>query len=119
MSDAATITAVIVHPDARVETVDIVPDLEHLKAALGGGWLEAIRGNFDGTDWFGYCDEEGKIKGLPINHLATTLASSLGWYGAGEDYLSGPVVFVGTVDRHGDDTSVPADVLEFISAVVA
>lgn len=71
-----------------------------LKDAIGGGWLEPI----SGRGWSAYCDEEGKIKGLPVNVRATRLARLLGWHT--QDILVGPVVFLGPVDNEGDDTDV-------------
>lgn len=73
---------------------------------LDGGYLEGIGGDFDGVRWSGYCDEEGKLKGLPMNVAATSFAQAVGWPVSG-DVLCGPVVFVGPPDEEGFDTSVP------------
>jgi hypothetical protein len=88
-----------------VETVqadvrDIEPSLDGFQAIVGG-WLEGIGGD----DWRGYCDEEGKIKGLPVNVRATRLARLFGWPSG--DLLCGPVVFVGPPDEEGEDTDLP------------
>lgn len=88
-----------------VETVqadvrEIEPTLDGFKAVIGG-WLEGI-----GDDhWRAYCDEEGKIKGLPVNIRATRLARTLGWLTG--DVLCGPVVFMGPPDEEGMETAVP------------
>jgi len=75
-------------------------DLEGMREAVGGGYIEGIGG--DG--WTGYCDEEGKINGLPLNIRATRLAWFLGW--PEDDVLCGPVVFLGPVDDEGEETDV-------------
>ena len=88
--------------------------------ALVGGWIEGIAGDADKIGpagdftWFGYVDEEGKIKGLPVNEPATALASAIGWYGAGSDVLCGPVVFLGPVDGEGDDSDVPQFLIDTV-----
>lgn len=55
------------------------PTLQLLKAAIGGGYLEAVPG-FDTIEHAGelhrcvaFCDEEGKLNSLPINNWATML----------------------------------------------
>jgi hypothetical protein len=52
-------------------------ELEELKAGIGGGYLERVPGftsiGFAGVvmDCVAFCDEDGKRKELPINHIAT------------------------------------------------
>jgi hypothetical protein len=85
--------------------------LEELKGAVGGGWLEAVPG-FTTLPWGGivmdcvaFCDEEGKLKNLPHNQVATDLwEQSLRRKGvnlyaphpfrAEPDYLVGPIAVV-------------------------
>lgn len=45
--------------------VEIPPTLEAMKAAIGGGWIEIVP--LDRTGLELCCDEEGKLKGLPMN----------------------------------------------------
>jgi len=97
-----TITVLIVPVEGAPRVETITPDLDTFKGLLDGGWLEGIAGN----GWTGYCDEEGKLKGLPINMAATMLAHAHGWPRG--DLLCGPVVFMGPTDREGEDTTVPA-----------
>lgn len=101
------IKALIVHPDRTVEHTSLVGDLASLRDAIGGGWLEGVGASL-GADWFGYCDEEGKPKGLPINALATDIAHQLGW--PVDDALRGAVVFVGQ-GADGDEADVPQRVV--------
>jgi len=59
-----------------VEHLDAAPTLEQLKAHIPG-WLEKVPGfSLDRHDgrWrkcVALCDEEGKLKGLPVNEQAT------------------------------------------------
>ena len=56
-----------------------------------------------------YVNEEGLMKGLPINPMASALATEhfLEFLPAGEDYLLvGNAVFVGVVDEQGYSTSL-------------
>lgn len=93
------------HGPARVE--EITPDLPTFQRIVGG-YIEPISG--DG--WGAYCNEEGKINGLPVNGLASAIAYIIGW--PSEDVLHGTVVFTGPVDADGDETSVPQSVLDAI-----
>jgi Domain of unknown function (DUF3846) len=98
------IRALVVPGDrpAYVKEFDVRDSFATLRGLLNDGYLEGIRG--DG--WFAYCDEEGKLKGLPVNLLATGIARTHGWR-AGDDMLCGPVVFLGPPDNNGDETSAP------------
>jgi len=77
--------------------IDHPPTLEELRNKLGGGYLELVP-LF--TEWHGercaaFCDEEGKLKSLPINVLATSA-----WYSSAgpdrriSDVLVGPIVVI-------------------------
>ncbi len=76
--------------------------LAELKAAIGGGHLEFL-GLGDGR--LMVFDEEGKLKGFPINEAATLLAQPR--LGPG-DYLVGDVLVcrVELVDRTREDDDV-------------
>ncbi len=100
------IRALIVRHGEVLDT-EIGTDLDSLQTAVGG-WIEGVS-PVEG-DWHAYCDEEGKLKGLPINHRATRLAHYLGWPEG--DVLCGPVVFVGEYDDEGEITDVPRHVIE-------
>jgi hypothetical protein len=102
-------TVLKVDTDGTVTELVLDGSLDGFIAAIGGGWLEAITG----PGWSAFCDEEGKIKGLPPNTLATGAAILLGW-GHG-DVLCGPVLFLGPPDRHGNETDVPAKVREVLA----
>jgi hypothetical protein len=76
-----------------------VPELEELQALVGGSIeIVPLWDEFAGEEALAICNEEGKIKNLPVNHAATTL-----WYshlgkrvqGRGhDDVLVGDVVVI-------------------------
>ena len=105
----ATVDAYIILPGTTGYRTPVTPTLEGLQQHLDGGWLEAIHPNRGTIPWHAYCDEEGKLKGLPMNRFATILARTLGWYT--EDVLVGTVIFLGSTDD-GEEADVPAPVLE-------
>lgn len=88
----------------EVATVDGPPDLPLLKAAIGGGYLEVVpRFNTIAHDGVrhrcvAFCDEDGKLKQLPVNRPATLLwnAAMLRSHGCGcdPDYLVGQIAVV-------------------------
>jgi hypothetical protein len=85
-------------------------DLEWLQHTVGG-YIEIFTGR---PGWHGYCNEEGKLLGLPINKLATGFARELGWNDRGVDFIVGDVVFLGNgVD--GEEASVPEWLLDDFS----
>ena len=73
--------------------------LDGLQAAVGG-WIEYVPNDMDVTL---YCNEEGKIEGLPPNPVATAI---FGKFLMQHDYLAGDVVIIGTQDEEGNDTSL-------------
>jgi hypothetical protein len=77
-----------------VELRTIDNTLEEFQAQVGG-YIEGFHA-YDVDDWFGYCDEEGKLKAKPVNVRATRLARSLGWTVYGR--LNGDVFFVGKAE---------------------
>jgi Domain of unknown function (DUF3846) len=88
---------------------DIVPvevnSLEDLQAAVGG-YVERI----DFRDAVGFVDEDGKDKLL----LPNRRASALWWKLVGQtgDSLCGPVLMMGLEDDEGDNTDVPAGIVD-------
>jgi hypothetical protein len=82
-----------------------------------GGYIEAI--SFGDKPYFCYINEEGKFLGLEENKAATRL-----WYNSGQivllgDYIAGDVVFFGQVDEEGNDTDIPASLLDELSRYVS
>lgn len=64
-----------------------------------GGWIEFVYVD-DGVHL--YCNEEGKIHGLPINPEATRISGIRG------DFLCGDVIFLGETDE-GAEADVPEE----------
>lgn len=101
------VKALVVETHGQARVVETPGELDDLRRLLGGGWLEGV-GAAD-ADWHAYVDEEGKIKGLPLNPRATAVARQLGWPSG--DVLCGPVVFLGT-GREGEEADCPSHILE-------
>ncbi len=57
------------------EELTAQPSLKQLQAAIGGGYIEGVPlfASFKGEECVTFCDEEGKMNGLPINVAATNL----------------------------------------------
>lgn len=85
----------------------ITNEMECVRMYFNGGYMEGISGN----GWVALVDDEGLIKELPINDLATALARFGGWANP-YDALYGPVLFAGPPDRHHNLTDVPQWVLD-------
>jgi hypothetical protein len=107
---------------AHGEVREISQDLDSLQS-LVGGYLEAVygldaNGNLDVTI---YLNEEGKIRQMPINAIAT----QLWWYHIdpgmrGRDVLCGPAVILGAPDAAGEDLlPVPQHVIDAYHEIVA
>lgn len=101
-----TITSVTLHVDGTVTQNDTPLTLEYLQGQVEG-YIEAVRPG----DITIYINEEGKLKGLPINTRATELWWELDERFRGYDVLCGNVVVTGQPDRQGEDTNIPGHML--------
>lgn len=65
---------IVIRVDGTIEATEIVkqPKLEELQAAVGG-YLEGVPllDTYEGADCIAYCNEEGKLKRLPMNVKAS------------------------------------------------
>jgi hypothetical protein len=89
-----------------VEVIDLSDDtLTKLQDAVGG-WVQAVDLTEDVTLW---CNEEGKMNGLPFNAIATSL-----WIDKfGEtDIIVGDVVLTGGADDEGELLTLTAEALD-------
>ena len=81
-----------------------------------GGWIEHVA--LSRTLGF-YCNEEGKIHGLPYNEFGTELMAA--YFGFESDVIVGPIVLVGGVDEEGDhldlDDTVVAEILTLLEGL--
>lgn len=102
-----TIDVLVVTPEghATIETTE--PTLDNLKSLIGGGWLENIGGVMG--EWIAYGDEEGNLKGLPLNPMAAGVIQAMG----GMPVLPvGTCIFVGMKYVGGEDGYTEADIPE-------
>lgn len=91
--------------DYKITRLSSVPDLDQLQAAVKGHIeLVPFFNKFMGYRCVAFCNEEGKLKNLPVNTKAQTLwASSLNRACINEDTLVGDVVIIS-----GDDELLEA-----------
>ena len=87
--------ALLIDPFDNVTEITVA-SLEDMQAAVGG-YIEGVQLK----DGFMYCNEEGKLTGLPANRIATQLAQTLPY-----DIIVGSVIVFGNGDANGNDTHV-------------
>lgn len=107
----STIRVGVIDPGSNVVVLRrITPDLDTFQS-LVGGFIEHIDLGIAGLG--AYLNEEGKLNGLPLNHLATEL-----WWNAygPTDMLVGPVVLVGPPDADGNDTGLTQNHIDDLRA---
>ena len=84
--------------DVQVRAIDIAEnnkELENLQREVGG-WVQAIELTPTITMW---CNEEGKLIGLPLNYAATRIWTKVFGY---TDAIMGKAVFTGGSDEDGE-----------------
>jgi hypothetical protein len=107
MSDTRTVATITT--TGGIEIWQLPNDPEQETRALGdavGGWIQAIR---IGDRAIMYVNEEGKLRGLPINAIARQIAKAAGL----RDIIVGPAVLVG-YDGTADIASLPPDWLNHL-----
>lgn len=82
-------------------TVEELPDAsyETIRAGVGGGWIQAIQIASN----YMYMDEEGKLKELPYNHLATMIARPVLFP---DDDIRGDAVICGPGNADGEHLEI-------------
>lgn len=105
MVEGRAVKVLAIHPDGSARVESIPEELESMRAAIGGGWLEGVM--LRGCHL--YCDEEGFLKNLRQNPGATLLARRLGY--GGREVLRGQVIFLGEGPA-GAEGHVPDEVVE-------
>lgn len=104
----AKIRAVIVDPEGTFREAEIDNDLGAFQAVVGG-YIEGVIGNVATI----YVNEEGLLRSLPFNPLATLFANRiLGHLGM---RLFGTALIVGPSDGEGNDTPVRPAVVDYFT----
>ena len=97
----------------EVVAIDITADsLEYLQTAVGG-WVQAIDIATDMTMW---CNEEGKLIGLPHNPYAQFMWDKA--FGAHTDYIVGDIVLTGGTDSEGYTLGLTDEQVQIINGIV-
>ncbi len=109
-----TKTALQVKTTGEVTELDLSSDsLNKLQTAVGG-WVQAIDLASDLSMW---CNEEGKLTGLPHNPYAQYMWDKV--FGAHTDYLVGDIVLTGGTDSEGETIGLTQEQVDIIKAVTA
>jgi hypothetical protein len=83
-----------------VHTSEDAPDYDTLSKTVGG-WIEGVA--LEGVT--AYCNEEGKLMGLPRNEVATSLAHrDEAIYP--NDFIVGDMIVLGPLDDEGESVSL-------------
>lgn len=107
-------TALQVKTSGEVTELDLTSDsLTTLQTAVGG-WVQAIDLASDLSMW---CNEEGKLTGLPHNPYAQFMWDKV--FGAHTDYIVGDVVLTGGTDSEGETIGLTQEQVDIIKAVTA
>lgn len=105
-------TALQVTTTGEVTELDLSSDsLQTLQTAVGG-WVQAIDLASDLSMW---CNEEGKLTGLPHNPYAQFMWDEV--FGAHTDYLVGDIVLTGGTDSEGETIGLTQEQVDIIKAV--
>jgi len=106
--DFKPVKVIIIPPDGPAEERVISQELRNLQSIVGG-YIEAVSTMYDKAgvaQAIFWCNEEGKLQGMPLNRRATAL-----WYtiegGPTGDYLCGTVILSGGSDPEGDILPLP------------
>lgn len=107
-------TALQVKTSGEVTELDLTSDsLTTLQTAVGG-WVQAIDLASDLSMW---CNEEGKLTGLPHNPYAQFMWDKV--FGAHTDYIVGDIVLTGGTDSEGETIGLTQEQVDIIKAVTA
>jgi len=107
--------ALVIGTDSSVSFADLdAPEGSYkvLSNAVGG-WIECVAISDDLTMW---CNEEGKLDGLPVNDIATKIFQNR--FGA-VDVIMGNVVLTGGADDEGDDLGLTEEQVQLFTFVAS
>ena len=86
---------IIIHPDATIEVVESCGGCDEIQRLVGGFFENVSLLRFPVSYLVASVDEDGKLKGLPINPLATYI------YGSTVDCIVGDFV-IQQIERVGE-----------------
>ena len=95
--------------DTEIRTFTVGDSYELIKDAVEG-WIECVHLSSLGVDL--WCNEEGKLAGLPQNDIATLLFHKE--FGA-HDSIRGNVIFTGGADDEGDTIGLTEDQIKTLT----
>lgn len=99
--------ALLIPVSGKPELFELPEDGGTLRETLGGSF-EGLQGPNGGI---AYINAYGKLEGLEVNQFATMVMTT---YLMASDYIAGPIVICGKVDREGRDTDINSDVANLI-----
>jgi hypothetical protein len=110
-----TVKGVVINPDGTHE-VRMFKQLSDYQRAVHG-IIDAVRMyDYNGLEVAcGYVDDEGLLKGLPLNPLASAISFLFG----NTPHLVGNMVLVGKSDGEGYDTDIPDFLLTLMDNISA
>jgi len=92
------ITVAVVSEDGTVSVEDMPNTLVEFQTRVGG-YIEPVTFNWNGQECTAYVDEEGLVKGRPMNVMLCAIA--------GHPFLVGNGVLCGGVDQDGKTLGLP------------
>lgn len=113
MSEETLIDAISIGVNGEIKKHSI-SGYQDIKNIIGG-WIEMVGIRL--LQLNAYLDEEGKLKQLPINHVATQFAKKFQAIPT-DDWICGTMLIVGPVDSDGNDTSIPSKLIEAVSDAI-
>lgn len=107
--------ALVIQPDGTT-SVETVTGLNDLYRIIDCGFVEGQTASYGGSPIQVYCDEQGKIKNLPVNPLA----SKFGWLTGAlpkDDQYAGTVMVLGVHLVSGIEKDAPEDLIKLMIRV--
>lgn len=117
MPTPPSIRALLIKPDSTaVGALTVEQDLTAVRQLIDGGYIEYVY--LPRLDIGLIVDEDGRMKGLPHNPLASRLLCLGLGLGSDDTYdVVGPALVVGSPTPDGWNTNVPYSVLELLTSM--
>jgi len=115
MREQREVKGVVIHADGT-HTEQLFKQLTDYQTAING-WITAVRlYDYNGEEIAcAYVDDEGLLKNLPLNPMASALSFLFG----NTPHLVGNAVIVGKCDDEGYDTDLPEFILTLVRSISA